>query len=102
MKQVRKNEIIAVVLFALGLLIFLSIITFTDQDHHFYTNHYNAVPQNATGVVGVYVGGVLRFMFGRAAFVLPLLIFIWSIFRFVQIEQRRLYFKAFEIGRAHV
>ena len=95
MKHVRKNEIIAVILFACALLLFLSIFTFSDQDHNFYTNQYNAVPQNATGIVGVYVGGILRFIVGKAAYVLPLLIFVWSFSRFLQIEQRKVYFKLF-------
>ena len=95
MKQVRKNEIVAVVLFAMGLLLFLSIFTFTGQDHSFYTNNYNSIPQNATGMLGLYVGGVLRFLVGKGAYVLPLLVFVWSISRFLQVEQRKIYFKVF-------
>ncbi len=95
MKQARKNEITGVILFAFGLLLFLSVFTFTEQDLSFYTNHYNAEPRNATGIVGAYVGGFLRFMVGRASYVLPLLVFIWSVSRFLQIEQRKVYFKAF-------
>lgn len=95
MKQARKNEIIAVMLFATGLLILLSIFTFTDQDHPFYTNHFNDVPQNAIGLAGVYVGGALRFFVGKASYALPVLIFVWAFSRFLQIEQRKVYFKLF-------
>ncbi|MFA6636977.1 MAG: DNA translocase FtsK [Candidatus Omnitrophota bacterium] len=95
MKPVRKNEIIAVILFASGVLLFLSIFTFTDQDHPFYTSHFNTSAQNAVGIMGVYIGGVLRFIVGKAAYVLPLLVFVWSFSRFFQIEQRKVYFKMF-------
>jgi DNA segregation ATPase FtsK/SpoIIIE, S-DNA-T family len=95
MKHNRKNEIIGVMLFACGLLLLLSIASFTDQDHAFYTNNHNAVVQNATGKIGVYVGGILRFVAGRAAYVLPLLIFVWSFSRFLQVEQRKVFFKLF-------
>ena len=36
MDQVRKNEMIAVILFAVSLFLFLSIFTFSDQDLSFY------------------------------------------------------------------
>jgi DNA segregation ATPase FtsK/SpoIIIE, S-DNA-T family len=95
MDQVRKNEIIAVVLFALSLFLFLSIFTFTEQDLSFYTSTPNMVSQNATGLAGAYVGGILLFLMGKAAYVVPLLILVWGISRLLQMAQRKLSFKAF-------
>ena len=95
MDQVRKNEIIAVVLFALSLFLFLSIFTFTEQDLPFYTSNPNVVSQNATGVAGAYIGGVLLFIMGKAAYVIPLLILIWGVSRLLQMEQHKVSFKVF-------
>jgi len=95
MDQVRKNEIIAVVLFAVSLFLFLSIFTFNEQDLSFYSSKPNLVSQNATGIVGSYVGGVLLFLTGRAAYVFPLLILVWGVSRLLQIEARRISFKIF-------
>ncbi|MBD3426053.1 MAG: hypothetical protein GF409_02330 [Candidatus Omnitrophica bacterium] len=95
MDQVRKNEIIAVILFAISLFLFLSIFTFSEQDLSFYTSSPNMVPQNATGVVGAYVGGVLLFFMGKAAYVIPLLILVWGISRLMQLEPRKIFFKVF-------
>jgi S-DNA-T family DNA segregation ATPase FtsK/SpoIIIE len=95
MDQVRKNEIIAVILFAISLFLFLSIFTFSEQDLSFYTSSPNVVPQNATGVVGAYIGGVLLFIMGKATYVIPLLIMIWGISRLMQLETRKVFFKVF-------
>ncbi len=95
MDQVKKNEIIAVVLFAISLFLFLSIFTFSEQDLSFYTSRPNLVTHNATGVVGAYVGGVLLFFMGKASYVIPLMILVWGISRLLQIEARKVFFKIF-------
>lgn len=95
MDQVRKNEIVAVVLFAISIFLFLSIFTFTEQDLSFYTSTPNVVSQNATGIAGAYVGGVLLFFMGGAAYVIPLLTLVWGISRLLQMEQRKVSFKLF-------
>ncbi len=95
MDQTRKNEIIAVILFAASLFLFLSLFTFTEQDLSFYTSSPNVAPQNATGVVGSYISGVLLFLVGKAAYVIPLLILVWGISRLFQIEARKIFFKFF-------
>jgi len=95
MDQTRKNEIIAVLLFAVSLFLFLSIFTFSEQDLPFYTGMPNISPQNATGVVGSYVGGVLLFFMGGAAYVIPALVLVWGISRLLQVEARKISFKFF-------
>jgi S-DNA-T family DNA segregation ATPase FtsK/SpoIIIE len=95
MDQVKKNEIIAVVLFAISLFLFLSIFTFSGQDLSFYTSRPNLIIHNATGVVGAYVGGVLLFFTGKASYVIPLMILVWGISRLLQIEARKVFFKVF-------
>jgi len=95
MDQTRKNEIAAVVLFAASIFLFLSIFTFNEQDLSFYTSSPNVVPQNATGVVGAYVGGALLLLMGKAAYVIPLLILVWGASRLMQIEASKVFFKLF-------
>lgn len=95
MDQTRKNEIIAVGLFALSLFLFLSIFTFKEQDLSLYTSTPNIVSQNGTGIVGSFLGGSLLFFMGKASYVIPFLLLIWGISRLMQIEQRRLFFKTF-------
>ncbi len=95
MDNVRKNEIIAVVLFAISLFLFLSIFTFSDQDLSFYTSSPNISPQNMTGVVGSYIGAVLLFIFGKASYVVPLLVLIWGLSRLLQMEANKIFFKVF-------
>ena len=95
MDQVRKNEIIAVALFAASLFLFLSIFTFSKQDLSFYTSTPNSVIHNVTGIVGSYVGGALLFVSGNAAYVVPLIIFVWGVCRLLQLEERKVYFKFF-------
>ncbi|MDP8299858.1 MAG: DNA translocase FtsK [Candidatus Tantalella remota] len=95
MDQTRKNEIIAVVLFAASLFLFLSIFTFSEQDLSFYSSAPNAVPRNATGVAGAFIGGVLLFLMGRAAYVIPILIMIWGVSRLLQMEHSKVFFKLF-------
>ncbi|MDD5634504.1 MAG: DNA translocase FtsK, partial [Candidatus Omnitrophica bacterium] len=95
MDQIRKNEIIAVVLFAIGVFFFLSIFSFSDEDLSLYTSAPNPVIRNVTGIAGVFLGGGLRFLIGRAAYVIPLLIFIWAFSRLLQVEHKKFYFKFF-------
>jgi len=95
MENTRKNEIIAVILFAVGLFIFLSIFTFNEYDLSFYTSSPNIVPQNLTGIVGSYISGILLFLVGKASYVIPLLIFTWGISRIMQLVPRRIFFKIF-------
>ncbi|MFH1836804.1 MAG: DNA translocase FtsK [Candidatus Omnitrophota bacterium] len=95
MDQTRKNEIIAVILFTGSLFLFLSLFTFSESDLAFYTSSSNHDLHNVTGVVGVYIGGILRFLIGRAAYVVPMLIFVWGVSKLIQSEERKLYFKFF-------
>ncbi|MFH1412363.1 MAG: DNA translocase FtsK [Candidatus Omnitrophota bacterium] len=95
MDQVRKNEITAVVLFAVSLFLFLSLFTFSESDLSFYTSSPSGDMHNATGVVGALIGGILRFLIGRAAYVIPALVLVWGVSRLMQTEARKFYFKVF-------
>lgn len=95
MDTTRKNEIKAVLLFSLSLFLFLSLISFHEEDLSFYTNTPNVVSGNLTGVIGAYISGVMIFLAGRASFVIPILIMIWGFARLMQIEPKKMFFKFF-------
>ncbi|MDD4013591.1 MAG: DNA translocase FtsK 4TM domain-containing protein, partial [Candidatus Omnitrophica bacterium] len=95
MDQRRKNEIIAVVLFAVSLFMFLSIFTFREQDISFYTSSPNAVPHNGTGIIGSYLGALLLFFMGKASYVIPCLLMVWGVMRLLQMQEHKIFFKLF-------
>ncbi|RLJ00948.1 MAG: hypothetical protein DRP08_06125, partial [Candidatus Aenigmatarchaeota archaeon] len=95
MDDARRNEIIAVIFFALALFLFLSILSFNARDLSLYTSEPNAASYNLTGVAGSYTGGGLLFLMGGGAYVIPLLAFAWGLSRLFQLEPRKLFFKVF-------
>ena len=95
MDEVRKNEIIAVILFSISLFLFLSLFTFSPQDLSFYTSSPNLASQNVAGIVGSFVGGILLFIIGKAAYVMPLLTCVWGGARLLQLEDNKVSFKIF-------
>jgi len=95
MDNVRKNEIAAVILFAVTLFLFLSLFTFTGHDLSLYTSNPNSISHNMTGVLGAYLGALLLFVVGKAAYVFPALTFIWGVSRLFQIQPKKFFFKTF-------
>jgi S-DNA-T family DNA segregation ATPase FtsK/SpoIIIE len=91
----RKNEIIAVILFAVSLFLLLSILSFDEHDLSIYTSSPNPSYRNIAGVTGAYTGGALIFLVGKASYLFPLLVLIWGVSRLFQIEQKRVFFKMF-------
>ena len=84
MQQKRLNEIKATVFFALGVLILASLISFTPDDLAFYTSHPNIPAHNLIRGFGAYVSGFLLFFIGWSSWLLPILVFLWSIRLFKQ------------------
>jgi len=83
----RRNEIIAIALFALGLLLSLCLVFFNPDD-----SSLNSVggreTHNLVGPVGAYVSDLLLQTFGIASYLLPLLFFLaaWRRFRIRRIH----------------
>ena len=74
MKERRLNEIKGVILVAIGLIILASLLSFTPYDLKFYTSHPNIPPKNLIRTFGVYLGGMLLFLFGWASYFVPLFV----------------------------
>lgn len=94
MRQERKNEILGLTLLAVTVLIFVSLISFNPQDIALYTSTPNKNIANFAGIIGAYISGILFFLIGRSAFLIPLLTLSWAVAKFFQKEPQRLFVKA--------
>ena len=75
MRERRINEVKGVVLVAVGLMVFASLIRFDRLDLVFYTSVPNSPAKNLLGVFGAYLGGLLILLFGNiSSFIIPLLV----------------------------
>jgi S-DNA-T family DNA segregation ATPase FtsK/SpoIIIE len=74
-KERRLNEVKGVILIAVGLMVFASLIRFDRADLIIFTSHPNVPAKNLLGVFGAYLGGFLIFLFGNiSSFIIPLLV----------------------------
>lgn len=78
MKKEHINEIKGVVILAISLILFASLISFTPEDLPWYTSHPNVPSQNLIRIVGAYAAGSLLFVFGYSSYFLVLFFFFWS------------------------
>ena len=95
MDKTRWNEIQAVVLFAVAILIFTSLVTFSFSDLSIFTSKPNVPVHNFAGLFGVYIGAALFFIMGLSSYVIPLLIISWAIARLYDITPQKVHFKLF-------
>ncbi|MDP3804404.1 MAG: DNA translocase FtsK, partial [Candidatus Omnitrophota bacterium] len=93
MDKTRWNEIQAIVLFAIAILIFTSLITFGFSDLALFTSGPNVPVRNFAGLFGVYIGACLFFIMGLSSYVIPLLILSWAVARLYGITPQKIYFK---------
>ncbi|MGE5308155.1 MAG: DNA translocase FtsK 4TM domain-containing protein [Deltaproteobacteria bacterium] len=71
MKEQRINEFKGLLLAAAALIILLSLVSFDLNDLSFYTSHPNVPPHNLIRIFGAYLAAGLFFLFGWAAFIVP-------------------------------
>lgn len=95
MDKTKWNEIQAIILFAIAILIFISLATFDFSDLGIFTSRPNYPVRNFAGLFGAYLGAGLFFIMGLSAYVIPLLILTWALARFSGITPQKLYFKMF-------
>ena len=81
------NEILAAVLFTIGLFSFLSLI--------FYSENSGYDIQNTMGAIGVFISGILANSFGITSFFIPVVMFYTSYVVFTNNLGLKLYRKAF-------
>lgn len=95
MDKTKWNEIQAIILFAIALLIFISFLTFDFSDIQLFTSKANYPVKNFAGLFGAYLGAIMFFIMGLSAYVIPALILSWAVARFSGITPQKLYFKIF-------
>lgn len=95
MDKTRWNEIQSIILFAIAILIFISLITFDPSDLAIYTSNPNQPVRNFAGLFGAYLGGVLLFIMGLSAYIIPALVVVWALSKFSGVAPQKLYFKVF-------
>lgn len=95
MDRTRWDEIQAIILSAIAILVFISLATFNFSDLALFTSKPNYPVHNFAGLFGVYLAGALFFVMGLSSYVIPLLILTWAIARFSGITPQKIYFKVF-------
>jgi S-DNA-T family DNA segregation ATPase FtsK/SpoIIIE len=78
MKQEHINEIKAIIILAVGMILLASLVSFVPQDLSWHTSEPNIPPKNLIGISGAYLAGSLLFLFGFTSFFLVLFLFFWS------------------------
>ncbi|MFA5068798.1 MAG: DNA translocase FtsK [Candidatus Omnitrophota bacterium] len=89
MTQQRINEIVGFVYLAIGVLVFVSLISFDPADIRFFASTPNAHINNFIGIIGAYIGASLFFLIGYSAYVIPVLCLVWAIDRFTSQQPQR-------------
>lgn len=79
MKEKRINEFKGVILFAAGLIILASLISFDPNDLGFYTSHPNVPIKNLIKSFGAHLALAVFFLFGFSSFIIPVFILWWGI-----------------------
>ncbi len=93
MKQEKINEIWGVLLFAVAILIFVSLFSYDQRDLGWFTSDPNIPARNYVGTIGAYVAFALFSFIGFSAFIVPFLITIWAIGKFLNKVPQKFYFK---------
>ena len=78
-KERLLEEVIGIIFLALATLVFLSLLSYTPQDLPWHTTDPNVSVRNIINVFGAYLSGILYFVFGHASYLIPLILFIFSI-----------------------
>ena len=80
MKHKHWNEMVGLLLFAIGLLIMLSLVSYNSTDPCFSVSGAGAGVKNTIGLIGAYLSDALLQLFGISAYVIPLLMFGYALF----------------------
>ncbi|MDD5504889.1 MAG: DNA translocase FtsK [Candidatus Omnitrophica bacterium] len=89
MTQQRINEIVGFAYLAVGVLVFVSLVSFDPADIEFFASTPNLRINNFIGIIGAYIGAGLFFLIGYSSYVIPALCLIWAIDRFTSQQPQR-------------
>ena len=86
----HRNEAWGILLVAISLFLFVSLISYHSDDLAFFTSRPSLQIQNRCGVVGASVAAALRAAVGLTSYLLAVLSFLWAIARFQGKSPQRL------------
>ncbi len=78
-KHKHWNEMIGFLLFAIGLMIMLSLVSYSAGDPCFSVARSNAGIKNIIGIMGAYLSDALLRLFGYSIYLVPLLMFGYAL-----------------------
>ena len=78
MKRQHIDEIKAIIVLSIGMILLASLLSFVPEDLPWYTSHPNSPAKNLIRIVGAYTAGALLFTFGYSAFFVVLFLVFWS------------------------
>ncbi len=84
----RLNEAVAFVFLAVGLFLFISLVSYHPFDPSFNTSTSALRVENLTGLLGAYISDLMLQVFGLAAYAIPALIMLlgWAWIRSLSID----------------
>ena len=83
-KHKHGNEILALILFAVGLLVFLCLVSYSATDPCFSSSGTSGVIKNSVGIIGAYLSDALLRLFGLSAYLLPAFLFTYAAFLMIR------------------
>ncbi len=93
LKSNRKSEILGILLLCLGVIIFFALTTYDPLDTPSYTSAPNSPVRNVMGIVGAYLAEAMLFSVGVGAYLLPIILLIWTWHIFRRKVSKELYLK---------
>ncbi len=78
MRPEHINEIKGILLFAFGLILLASLLSYTPDDLAWFSSQPNVPVRNIISVAGAYTAGTLFAIFGYSAYFLIIFLFFWS------------------------
>jgi len=78
MKRQYLNEIKAILILAVAVILFASLISFVPEDLSWYSSHPNVPAKNLIRIFGAYVAGSLFFVLGFSAYGIVLFLLFWG------------------------
>jgi S-DNA-T family DNA segregation ATPase FtsK/SpoIIIE len=79
-KHKHWNEMIGLLLFAVGLLTLLSLVSYSASDPCFSVSGTGAETKNYIGIIGAYLSDALLRLFGLSAYFIPIFLFGYAVF----------------------
>ena len=98
LKEEHLSQIFGIILIAISILLAISLFSYKSTDLGLYTSSPNFPAENAVGIVGAYLAGVILFILGISGYLLPLITFVWGINKFSGKSTQGIYTKLIGIA----